>query len=153
MIYGTSWVERFDDFDHVRHTPLICSKWISGDKSICARRPKKTSLGNLPNLSFIIQNMDPLCMGFLSFSTLNLIYFYFIYLSLHWLAIKTRTCPITDVMRHMQIQKGNVGMTNVIYNWEFWATFHCVVHCFTIALLQNKKISNMAFKLIHGCLH
>jgi hypothetical protein len=41
---------------------LICgSQWISLDETMCAWKPRKTAIGGLPNISFIIRKPEPLC--------------------------------------------------------------------------------------------
>jgi len=45
---------------------------------------------------------------------------------------KTSACPITGVMRNMEIQRGSSGMKDALYNCQFGATAGC-----TLQLLEN----------------
>ena len=49
-----------DEFNEIRKTRVKCSQWISCDESMSAWKPHKTTLGGLPNISFIIRKPKPL---------------------------------------------------------------------------------------------
>jgi hypothetical protein len=49
-----------EEFNQIRSSKLIGSQWISVDKTMSAWRPRKTALGGLPNISFIVQKPEPL---------------------------------------------------------------------------------------------
>jgi hypothetical protein len=49
-----------DEFNELRKNLLFDSRWISADETMCAWRPRKTALGGLPNISFIIRKPEPL---------------------------------------------------------------------------------------------
>ncbi len=45
---------------------------------------------------------------------------------------KTIACPITGVMRHMEVQHGKEGMKDDLYHRQYGATAGC-----TVCLLEN----------------
>ena len=49
-----------DEFNELRKNLLFDSRWISADETMCTWRPRKTALGGLPNISFIIRKPEPL---------------------------------------------------------------------------------------------
>ncbi len=49
-----------DEFNDIRRSKLIGSQWLSFDETMSARRPRKTALGGLPNISFIARKPEPL---------------------------------------------------------------------------------------------
>jgi hypothetical protein len=76
---------------------------------MCAWRPRTTALGGLPNISFVVRKPEPLGTE-----------------------LKTTACPITGVMRHLEIQRGKEGMKNSQFNAQVGATTGC-----TLRLLLN----------------
>jgi hypothetical protein len=49
-----------EEFNQIRSSKLIGSQWISVDETMSAYRPRKTVLGGLPNILFIVQKPEPL---------------------------------------------------------------------------------------------
>ena len=49
-----------EEFNQIRSTKLNGSQWISVDETMSAWRPRKTALGGLPNISFIVRKPEPL---------------------------------------------------------------------------------------------
>jgi hypothetical protein len=49
-----------DEFNEIRKMRVKSSQWISCDESMSAWKPRKTALGGLPNISFIIRKPKPL---------------------------------------------------------------------------------------------
>lgn len=49
-----------DEFNDIRKKELCGSLWLSIDESMCAWKPRKTALGGLPNISFIVRKPEPL---------------------------------------------------------------------------------------------
>jgi hypothetical protein len=49
-----------DEFNSIRRSKIVGSRWISVDETMCSWRPRKTALGGLPNISFIIRKPEPL---------------------------------------------------------------------------------------------
>ncbi len=49
-----------DEFNEIRKSELCGSLWISIDETMCAWKPRKTALGGLPNISFIVRKPEPL---------------------------------------------------------------------------------------------
>jgi hypothetical protein len=49
-----------DEFNLIRNTKFVCSKWICADESMCSWRPRTTALGGLPNISFVVRKPEPL---------------------------------------------------------------------------------------------
>ncbi len=49
-----------DEFNLIRNTKCVSSKWICADKSMCSWRPRTTALGGLPNISFVVRKPEPL---------------------------------------------------------------------------------------------
>jgi hypothetical protein len=49
-----------EEFNQIRSSKLIGSQWISVDETMSAYRPRKTALGGLPNISFIVRKPEPL---------------------------------------------------------------------------------------------
>jgi len=98
-----------EEFNEIRRTKIKCSRWICADESMCAWRPRTTALGGLPNISFVVRKPEPLGTEF-----------------------KTTACPITGVMRHLEIQRGKEGMKNSQFNAQVGATTGC-----TLRLLLN----------------
>jgi len=49
-----------DEFNSLCQSEVLCSKWISIDETMSAWKPRKTALGGLPNISFIVRKPEPL---------------------------------------------------------------------------------------------
>ncbi len=49
-----------DEFNLIRNTKFVCSKWSCADESMCSWRPRTTALGGLPNISFVARKLEPL---------------------------------------------------------------------------------------------
>jgi hypothetical protein len=49
-----------DEFNSIRRSKIVGSRWISVDETMCSWRPRKTALGGLPNISFIRRKPEPL---------------------------------------------------------------------------------------------
>jgi hypothetical protein len=49
-----------DEFNSIRQSELVDSLWISIDETMSAWKPRKTALGGLPNISFIVRKPEPL---------------------------------------------------------------------------------------------
>ncbi len=49
-----------DEFNEICKSKLCGSLWISIDETMCAWKPRKTALGGLPNISFIVRKPEPL---------------------------------------------------------------------------------------------
>jgi hypothetical protein len=49
-----------EEFNQIRSSKLIGSQWISVDDTMSAYRPRKTALGGLLNILFIVQKLEPL---------------------------------------------------------------------------------------------
>jgi hypothetical protein len=49
-----------EEFNQIRSSKLIGSQWISVDETMSAYRPRKTALGGLPSISFIVRKPEPL---------------------------------------------------------------------------------------------
>jgi len=49
-----------EEFNQLRATKVKTSRWITADESMSAWKPRKTSLGGLPNISFIIRKPETL---------------------------------------------------------------------------------------------
>ena len=49
-----------EEFNEIRRDEIVACKWISVDEMMSAWRPRKTALGNLPNISFIARKPEPL---------------------------------------------------------------------------------------------
>jgi hypothetical protein len=89
---------------------VVGSLWISVDKSISAWKPRTTDKGGLPNISFIIHKPTPLGTEF-----------------------KSTACPITGVLRCLEIRRGKQGMAHKKYNSLIGATAGC-----TLRLAEEK---------------
>jgi len=53
-----------DEFNSICQSELVCSQWISIDETMSAWKPRKTALGGLPNISFIVRKPEPLGKNF-----------------------------------------------------------------------------------------
>jgi hypothetical protein len=53
-----------DEFNSICQSELVCSQWISIDETMSAWKPSKTSLGGLPNISFMTRavKMSIICV-------------------------------------------------------------------------------------------
>ena len=49
-----------EEFNEIRTSRMVCSRWIVADESMSAWRPQTTALGGLPNISFLIRKPEPL---------------------------------------------------------------------------------------------
>jgi hypothetical protein len=49
-----------DDFNDIRKSLIVDSRWTTADESMSAWRPRKTATGGLPNISFIARKPEPL---------------------------------------------------------------------------------------------
>jgi hypothetical protein len=49
-----------EEFNQLRAMKVNTSRWMTADESMSAWKPRKTSLGGLPNISFIIRKPETL---------------------------------------------------------------------------------------------
>jgi hypothetical protein len=49
-----------DEFNEIRQQELCCSLWVCIDETMSAWKPRKTALGGLHNISFIVRKPEPL---------------------------------------------------------------------------------------------
>jgi hypothetical protein len=119
------------EFNNNRLRLLKGAKVKAIDESMCAYRPRTTSTGGLPNISFIKRKPEPLGLylcfvfTFTYFSTNIFILFYF--LVLLGTEFKVVACPKTGCLLHLEIQRGKAGMASQKYQQELGATAACTL--------------------------
>ena len=90
------------EFNEIRMKEILTSTSRILDESMSAYRPRTTRLGGLPNISYIRRKPEPLGTEF-----------------------KCCVCPLTNLMTHLEIQRGKDGMKNQSYHKELGATAAC----------------------------
>ena len=110
-----------DEFNMIRRKRVVASSWISADESMSAWKPRTTDKGGLPNISFIVRKPKPLGTEF-----------------------KSTACPITGVLRCLEIQRGKQGMMDKKYNMTIGATAGCTLR------LAEDTIAEDDIGMTHG---
>jgi hypothetical protein len=113
-----------DEFNTICQSEVVSSQWISIDETMSAWKPLKTALGGLPNISFIVRKPEPLGK--------NLNYYV-------GTEFKTTGCPITGIIRSMEIQRGKEGMKSQKFNKEIRATSGCTLRLLPNTIPQEKE--------------
>ena len=91
-------------FNDLRASYVMPSNNLCMDELMCAFRPRKTKTGGLPNITNIPRKPEPLGTEF-----------------------KCMTCTATNVMLHLEVQRGKDGMKESRYHRELGATAACTV--------------------------
>jgi hypothetical protein len=105
-----------DEFNRIRRERVVGSFWLSIDESMSAWKPRTSPTGGLPNISFIARKPKPLGTEF-----------------------KSAACPITGVIRSLEIQRGKQGMSSMKYNNAIGATAGCTLRLLEEAIPEEDK--------------
>jgi len=114
-----------------------------------AWRPRKTALGGLPNISFIARKPEPLgkfkIKIYYKLRILCFIKLTFIKLPTGT-EFKTTACPITGILRRMEIQRGKDGMKNMQFNKEVGATAGCTLRSLLGSISDKENFTKFGIR-------
>ena len=126
-----------DEFNESHREIDKTSKWKTEDELMSSWCPRKTKLGGLPNISYLIRKLEPLGKSLLLlfaifFTFIIMLTEFMLFITLCFTTIGTKfkdiACCKLGCILALEIQHGKVGMRDQWHVTQFWATAACTLH-------------------------